>query len=111
MPDLPDGAGPGSADPADLVLEKLSTEAAIAVISSLPRFQAEVILLRVVAGLDTQAVAGLVGRSPGAVRVAAHRGLRRLAATHPGGRHHPRLRGTGEEPCNENGRRVVSKSA
>jgi RNA polymerase sigma-70 factor (ECF subfamily) len=81
VPDLPDGAGPGSADPADLVLEKLSTEAAIAVISALPRFQAEVILLRVVAGLDTQAVAGLVGRSPGAVRVAAHRGLRRLAAT------------------------------
>ncbi len=81
VPDLPDGAGPGSADPADLVLEKLSTEAAIAIISSLPRFQAEVILLRVVAGLDTQAVAQLVGRSPGAVRVAAHRGLRRLAGT------------------------------
>ena len=31
--------------------------------------------------LDNQAVAHLVGRSPGAVRVAAHRGLRRLAAT------------------------------
>ncbi len=81
VPDPPDGAGPASADPADLVLEKLSTEAAIAMISSLPRFQAEVILLRVVAGLDTQAVARLVGRSPGAVRVAAHRGLRRLAET------------------------------
>jgi len=81
LPELPDEAGPGGADPADLVLEKLSTDWAIAVISSLPRFQAEVILLRVVAGLDTQAVARLVGRSPGAVRVAAHRGLRRLAAT------------------------------
>jgi len=81
LPELPDEAGPGGADPADLVLEKLSTEGAIAVISSLPRFQAEVILLRVVAGLDNQAVARLVGRSPGAVRVAAHRGLRRLAAT------------------------------
>ena len=41
--------------------------------------QAEVILLRVVAGLDNQTVARLTGRSPGAVRVAAHRGLRRLA--------------------------------
>lgn len=81
LPELPDDAAPGSADPADLVLEKLSTEGAIAVISALPRFQAEVILLRVVAGLDNQAVAQLVGRSPGAVRVAAHRGLRRLAAT------------------------------
>jgi RNA polymerase sigma-70 factor (ECF subfamily) len=36
-------------------------------------------MLRVVAGLDTETVAQLVGRSPGAVRVAAHRGLRRLA--------------------------------
>ena len=45
----------------------------------LPAYQAEVILLRVVAGLDTETVARLVGRSPGAVRVAAHRGLRRLA--------------------------------
>ncbi len=78
VPELPDGAV-GGADPADLVLDKLSTEAAIAIISSLPRFQAEVILLRVIAGLDNQAVARLVGRSPGAVRVAAHRGLRRLA--------------------------------
>jgi RNA polymerase sigma-70 factor, ECF subfamily len=40
-----------------------------------------VILLRVLAGLDTEAVARMVGRSPGAVRVAAHRGLRRLAQT------------------------------
>jgi RNA polymerase sigma-70 factor (ECF subfamily) len=80
LPALPDDT-PGGPDPADLVLEKLSTAGAIALVSSLPRLQAEVILLRVVAGLDNQAVAQLVGRSPGAVRVAAHRGLRRLAAT------------------------------
>jgi RNA polymerase sigma-70 factor, ECF subfamily len=30
-------------------------------------------------GLDVESVARLVGRRPGAVRVAAHRGLRRLA--------------------------------
>jgi DNA-directed RNA polymerase specialized sigma24 family protein len=41
--------------------------------------KAEIILLRVVAGLDAPAVARIVGKSPGAVRVAAHRGLRRLA--------------------------------
>lgn len=81
VPELADVAEPGSPDPADLVLEKLSTQAAVALIATLPRFQAEVILLRVVAGLDTPAVARMVGRSPGAVRVAAHRGLRRLAAT------------------------------
>ena len=34
--------------------------------------------LRVLTGLPVDEVAGIVGRSPGAVRVAAHRGLRRL---------------------------------
>jgi len=48
-------------------------------VAELPAIQAEVILLRVVAGLDTDTVAQLTGRSPGAVRVAVHRGLRRLA--------------------------------
>jgi RNA polymerase sigma-70 factor (ECF subfamily) len=38
-------------------------------------------MLRVVAGLDPHQVARIVGKSPGAVRVAAHRALRRLAAT------------------------------
>ncbi len=37
-------------------------------------------MLRVMAGLDTHAVARIAGKSPGAVRVAAHRGLRRFAA-------------------------------
>jgi RNA polymerase sigma-70 factor, ECF subfamily len=36
-------------------------------------------MLRVVAGLDSGDVARIVGKTPGAVRVAAHRGLRRLA--------------------------------
>jgi len=70
---------PTAADAADEALERLSTKAAMAMVAKLPPLQAEVILLRVVAGLETEAVARLVGRSPGAVRVAAHRGLRRLA--------------------------------
>jgi RNA polymerase sigma-70 factor, ECF subfamily len=74
-----EGRGPGAADPAEQVLENLATRAAIAAVASLPPLYAEVIMLRVVAGLDTEAVARLVGRSPGAVRVAVHRGLRRLA--------------------------------
>jgi RNA polymerase sigma-70 factor, ECF subfamily len=49
-------------------------------VATLPKDQAEIILLRVVAGLDTGQVARIVGKTPGAVRVAAHRGLRRLAA-------------------------------
>lgn len=69
---------PAAPDAADVALENIDTEAAIALVSALPRLQAEVILLRVVAGLDTDVVARLLGRSPGAIRVAAHRGLRRL---------------------------------
>jgi RNA polymerase sigma-70 factor, ECF subfamily len=70
---------PAAGDTADIALEHLGTQAALGLLADLPPLQAEVILLRVVAGLDTEAVAKLVGRSPGAVRVAAHRGLRRLA--------------------------------
>jgi RNA polymerase sigma-70 factor (ECF subfamily) len=79
-------AGSGAAerltarDTADVALERAATRATVALISALPRDQAEIIMLRVVAGLDTHQVAGIVGKSPGAVRVAAHRALRRLAA-------------------------------
>lgn len=61
-------------------LENLSTESALALIATLPRDQAEIIVLRVVVGLDAGSVARIVGKSPGAVRIAAHRGLRTLAA-------------------------------
>lgn len=73
------GEVPRTADAADLALENLATRDAIAAVASLPPLQAEVIMLRVVAGLDYETVGRLMGRSPGAVRVAAHRGLRRLA--------------------------------
>jgi RNA polymerase sigma-70 factor (ECF subfamily) len=69
---------PSQDDTAQLAMDNLSTDAAIALIASLPRDQAEVIMLRVVAGLDATAVGVILGKSPGAVRVTAHRGLRRL---------------------------------
>jgi RNA polymerase sigma-70 factor (ECF subfamily) len=37
------------------------------------------VLLRVVAGLDGPTAARVLGKRPGAVRTAAHRGLKRLA--------------------------------
>jgi RNA polymerase sigma-70 factor, ECF subfamily len=82
LPDLALADLPGlrSPDAADLALENLATRAAMGVIASLPPMQAEVIMLRVVAGLDTEAVAQLLGRSSGAIRIAAHRGLHRLAS-------------------------------
>ena len=78
LADLPVSRHPIAPDPAELALEQLSTQSALALVSKLPPLQAEVILLRVVAGLDTETVARLLSRSPGAVRVAAHRGLRTL---------------------------------
>jgi RNA polymerase sigma-70 factor, ECF subfamily len=73
------GQLPVAVDAADQAIERISTRAAVEMLAALPPLQAEVILLRVVAGLDTETVAAMVDRSPGAVRVAAHRGLRRLA--------------------------------
>jgi RNA polymerase sigma-70 factor, ECF subfamily len=60
------------------VMDIMGTRAALALIGRLPSDQAEIIVLRVVVGLDTAAVAKLVGKRAGAVRTAAHRGLRRL---------------------------------
>ncbi|MGH3248898.1 MAG: RNA polymerase sigma factor, partial [Trebonia sp.] len=69
---------PRTADTAQIALDNLATKSAIALLSQLPPQQAEVIMLRVVAGLDTDAVAELLGKTPGNVRVMAHRGLKRL---------------------------------
>lgn len=70
---------PRTPDAEQSALENIAAEAAIALVSRLPEQQAEVILLRVVAGLETETVAEILGRTPGAVRVAAHRGLKKLA--------------------------------
>jgi RNA polymerase sigma-70 factor (ECF subfamily) len=62
-----------------LVLQALDTRAALELVARLPATQAEAVVLRVVAGLEPAQVAALLGTSAGAVRVAVHRGLRRLA--------------------------------
>jgi RNA polymerase sigma-70 factor (ECF subfamily) len=48
-------------------------------VATLPPDQAEMVMLRVVAGLDVAVVADLVGKKPGAVRVAVHRALKSLS--------------------------------
>jgi len=83
-PDLPmDGLEAAeqhvSPDAAEAALEAISTRAILALVASLPNDQGEIIMLRVVAGLEAADVARIVGKSPGAVRVTAHRALRRLA--------------------------------
>src|SRR5262249_54850583 len=67
-------------DTADLVMDAMATDRAIALIALLPLDQAEAVMLRVVLGLDPRAAAKVLGKRPGAVRMAAHRGLGRLAA-------------------------------
>ena len=60
-----------------------SAQAAIdGLVAVLTPEQAEVILLRVVAGLDAAQVGAIVGRNAGLVRVRQHRALRRLSERH-----------------------------
>ena len=71
---------PGGADPADTVIDGFSGQHAVDLITrSLPPEQAEVLVLRVVAELDVNHVAEVMGRSANWVRVNQHRALRRLA--------------------------------
>jgi RNA polymerase sigma-70 factor, ECF subfamily len=53
-------------------------DAAARLVRDLPEEQAEVVLLRVVAGLEAAEVAEIVGKSAGAVRVLQHRALKRI---------------------------------
>ncbi|MFC8075391.1 RNA polymerase sigma factor [Streptomyces sp. NPDC057307] len=66
-------------DTADEAMEALSTGMTMALIAQLPQDQAEAVVLRVVVGLDAKSAARTLGKRPGAVRTAAHRGLKRLA--------------------------------
>ncbi|MBT2480902.1 RNA polymerase sigma factor [Streptomyces sp. ISL-94] len=66
-------------DTAGAAMEALSTGRTMALIARLPQDQAEAVVLRVVVGLDAKSAAETLGKRPGAVRTAAHRGLKKLA--------------------------------
>jgi len=76
------------------VIDRSDTEWALALIASLPIDQAEAVILRAVVGLDVATTAAVLGKRPGAVRVAAMRGLRRLAA-------HPQVRARRDGPVED----------
>ncbi len=78
-----DQAGPGELDPESCLLDSQATAAAVQLIASLPKEQAEALMLRVVLDLDVETAARVLGKRPGAVRAASHRGLRALAARLP----------------------------
>jgi RNA polymerase sigma-70 factor (ECF subfamily) len=69
----------GAADTATSALDALSTDLALGMIAALPPEQAQAVLLRAVVGLDARTAGEVLGKRAGAVRVNAHRGLRRLA--------------------------------
>lgn len=70
-------SGPERADHAAEATElRVQLERAI---EGLPAGQREIVLLSRVAGMRTDEIADVVGSTPGAVRVALHRALRRLA--------------------------------
>lgn len=70
---------PAGDDTSEHALERLRTAQAVALVASLPREMAEAVMLRAVVGLDVAGTAAVLGKRPTAVRVAAHRGLKRLA--------------------------------
>jgi RNA polymerase sigma-70 factor (ECF subfamily) len=84
---------PAADDTAQDALDALATGAALALIATLPPDQAEAVLLRAVLGLDAHTAGQVLGKRAGAVRTAAHRGLRTLAR-HPALTGDTRTRGT-----------------
>ena len=62
------------------VLARLDAAEALALIGSvLPPLQADVVLMRVVAGLPVDEIADVLDLAPGHIRVLSHRGLKTLA--------------------------------
>jgi len=75
-----DRADSEGGDASTSVIERMSAQDAVNLISSsLPAEQAEVLLLRVIGELDVAHVAEVLDRTPNWVRVTQHRALRRLA--------------------------------
>lgn len=70
---------PAADDTAAEAVERLSTQEALQLIGRLPKDQAEAVLLRTVVGLDAKQCGHVLGKKPGAVRIAAMRGLRNLS--------------------------------
>ncbi|MFI0980167.1 RNA polymerase sigma factor [Streptomyces sp. NPDC021093] len=66
-------------DSAEVVMDSLATACVMSLIRQLPVDQGEAVLLRVLVGLDSPEAGRVLGKQAGAVRMAAHRGLRGLA--------------------------------
>lgn len=63
----------------DQAIDNDGTARALRLVATLPAVQAEMVMLRVVAGLDVADVAEILDKKPGTVRVTVHRALQTLA--------------------------------
>jgi RNA polymerase sigma-70 factor, ECF subfamily len=69
-------------DPERVALQMDTARRVAALLATLPEPQAEILRLRVAAGLSAEETAAVLGMTPGAVRVAQHRALVRLRDSH-----------------------------
>ena len=95
---LPDGEGldveESSPGPEQLALHAELSGELRRLLDELPEVQREILVLRVALGLSAGETAEAIGSTPGAVRVAQHRGLARLRRALTEGRHPSRRRVT-----------------
>jgi len=75
---IPDGRSDAALEPETAVLRLETSEYVAKLLAQLPDVQAEIVRLRVAAGLSADETAAVLGMSAGAVRVAQHRALARL---------------------------------
>ncbi|HEX4654372.1 MAG TPA: sigma-70 family RNA polymerase sigma factor [Mycobacteriales bacterium] len=75
---VPDGTSDAALEPETAVLRLETSEYVATLLGQLPRPQAEILRLRIAAGLSAEETADVLGMTAGAVRVAQHRALNRL---------------------------------
>jgi RNA polymerase sigma-70 factor (ECF subfamily) len=80
----------------DVVVAKDATARALDLVARLPPAQAEIVMLRVVAGLEVADVARLCDKKPGTVRVTVHRALQTLQSLAGQAARHPEARSNRE---------------
>jgi RNA polymerase sigma-70 factor, ECF subfamily len=79
---IPEQTGDGAYEPEHAAARLEAARQVAAMLDTLPAPQAEILRLRIAAGLSADETAAVLGMTPGAVRVAQHRALARLRAEH-----------------------------
>jgi RNA polymerase sigma-70 factor (ECF subfamily) len=75
-------------DPADILIRREGASSAVAALRRLPADRRRALVLRFVEEMSTAEIAGVLGKSEGAVRVLIHRALRSIAGDLGGTREH-----------------------